>query len=66
MIEYSVDIDITDNAGRTSLFEAIENNKITVTRLLVTNGTRVDITDYSGHTPLYCAARDGTNKSLRF
>jgi len=30
MIEYSTDLDIPDNAGRTPLFEAIEHNMITI------------------------------------
>jgi len=35
MIEYSVDLDIPDNAGRTPLFESIEHNMITISWLLV-------------------------------
>jgi ankyrin repeat protein len=59
LIENSVDLDISDNAGRTPLFEAIEGKAEKIIQLLIKNGSKIDATNYCGHTPLFCAAKDG-------
>lgn len=65
MIDHSVDLDIPDNAGRTPLFESIEHNMITISRMLINKGVWVNVADFSGHSPLYCAVRDGNETITR-
>lgn len=62
--------EIADNAGRTPLFEAIENNaSIDIIRLLLKKrskksseggfGCKVNVLNYNGQTPLFSAVREG-------
>lgn len=68
--EHGVDmlsaIEIPDNAGRTAVFEAIDNHEDPellrmFTRSRKDNGfeAKVNITNYNGQTPLFSAAREG-------
>ena len=59
LIDQQIDMDIADNAGRTPLFEAVENNLENIVELLLKFKANPNITNYSGHTPLFCAAREG-------
>lgn len=76
LIEYGVDvysaIEIADNAGRTPIFEAIDNNvSINMIRLLINKrnkdgfGAQVNIVNYNGHTPLFSAVREGNEEIIR-
>ena len=70
MIEHGVDvhsaIEIADNAGRTPIFEAIDNNvPVDMIRLLILKkangggfGAQVNIVNYNGQTPLFSAVRE--------
>jgi ankyrin repeat protein len=59
LIEFSVDFDVADNAGKTPLFEAVDSDQEGMALILLKMGARVNCTNYYGHTPLYYAARDG-------
>ncbi len=59
-------IEIADNAGRTPLFEAVDNGcDPDLLRLLIRKkskggfGAKVNIINYNGYTPLYSATREG-------
>ncbi len=59
-------IEIADNAGRTPIFEAIDNNvSVEIIRLLTRKrnkgglGARVNVLNYNGQTPLFSAVREG-------
>lgn len=63
-------IEVSDNAGRTPLYEAIDSNaSASLVSFLIRKrqaggfGARVNVTDYNGHSPLYCAVRE-TNFEL--
>jgi len=74
LIEEGIDvqaaIEVADNAGRTPLYEAIDNNaSASLVSFLIRKrqaggfGAKVNVTDYNGHSPLYCAVRE-TNFEL--
>lgn len=67
-------IEIADNAGRTPIFEAVDNNvSPDLLRLLIKKrqkkgneggfGAKVNVLNYNGQTPLFSAVREG-NMSL--
>lgn len=68
--EYLSAIEIADNAGRTPLFEAIDNNApADLVRLLLTKrakkaaeggfGMNANVLNYNGQSPLFSAVREG-------
>lgn len=70
LLEHGVDvhsaIEIPDNAGRTPVFEAIDNhdnpeilNLLAKPRKEGGFGAKVNIMHYNGQTPLFSAAREG-------
>ena len=59
-------IEIPDNAGRTPIYEAIDNHDTPDMLLLITKSrkeggfdAKVNIMNYNGQTPLFSAAREG-------
>lgn len=59
-------IEIPDNAGRTPIFEAVDNLENPDILLLLTRdrahggfGAKVNIMNYNGQTPLFSACREG-------
>ena len=76
LIEHGVDIysaiEIADNAGRTPVFEAIDNNvSADIIRLLTRKrkdggfGAKVNVLNYNGQTPLFGAVREGNLESVQ-
>eukprot|EP00347_Sterkiella_histriomuscorum_P001332 403372439 len=76
LIEHGVDvysaIEIADNAGRTPIFEAIDNNCTTELMRFLTKkrgkggfGARVNVLNYSGQTPLFSAVREGNMENIQ-
>ncbi len=76
LIEYGVDvysaIEIADNAGRTPIFEAVDNNVSADMIRLLTNkrsksgfGAKVNLLNYNGQTPLFSAVREGNMDIIR-
>jgi ankyrin repeat protein len=70
LLEHGVDvhsaIEIPDNAGRTPIYEAIDNHDTPDLVLMITKSrkeggfdAKVNIMNYSGQTPLFSAAREG-------
>lgn len=70
MLEHGVDvlstIEIPDNAGRTPIFEAVDNHDSAEIIELLTKGkklggfeAKVNIMNYNGQTPLFSACREG-------
>jgi len=71
-LETTQAVEIADNAGRTPLFEAVENNAGTdIIRMLVRKrgenglGAKVNVLNYRGQTPLYSAVREGNMQVVR-
>ena len=75
LIEHGVDIysaiEIADNAGRTPIFEAIDNNcSAEMLRFLTKKrgkggfGARVNVLNYSGQTPLFGAVRESNLENV--
>lgn len=75
LIEHGVDvysaIEIADNAGRTPIFEAIDNNcNAEMLRFLTKKrskggfGARVNVLNYTGQTPLFGAVREGNMENI--
>lgn len=69
-------IEIADNAGRTPLFEAVENmteesKDLTLLNLLMAAknengfGANPNVCNYSGQTPLYSAVRQGSERAVK-
>ncbi len=65
-------IEISDNAGRTPLFEAVDNHiDPKIISILVKKksqggfGAKVNVVNYNGQTPLYAVAREGDLESLK-
>lgn len=69
-------VEIADNAGRTPLFEAIDNNAPPeLVRLLLTKrakkgveggfGMNANVMSYNGQTPLFSAVREGNMELIR-
>jgi ankyrin repeat protein len=52
-----LDLDITDDSGRTFLSLAVENGHTMIVRLLLEHGVRVDSRDSLGQTPLWWAIK---------
>jgi ankyrin repeat protein len=83
LLEHGVDvysvIEVADNAGRTPIFEAVENmledfettsaveiiNILTRKKALNGFGAKVNILNYQGQTPLFSAAREGNIEAVR-
>jgi ankyrin repeat protein len=83
LLEHGVDIysviEVADNAGRTPIYEAVENmlkdlettsaveiiNIITRKKALNGFGAKVNILNYQGQTPLFSAARRGNIEAVR-
>lgn len=64
-------IEIADNAGRTPIFEAIDNNvSAEMIRFLTKKrskggfGARVNVLNYNGQTPLFGAVREGNLENI--
>jgi len=68
--EFGVDvhsaIEIPDNAGRTPIFEAVDNHETSEIVSLLTSDrkkggfdAKVNIMNYNGQTPLFSACREG-------
>ncbi len=75
LIEHGVDvysaIEIADNAGRTPIFEAIDNNAtLNMIRLLITKrsnggfGANANVINFNGQTPLFTAVREGSIETV--
>ena len=66
-----MDFNLRDLANRSPIFEAIENDdgsaqsRQTIA-VLVESGALVDVTDCTGHTPLFCAVRSGNETLAHF
>ncbi len=70
-------IEIADNAGRTPIFEAVENNaNADLMRLIIKKrnkksaaesglGAKVNVLNYNGQTPLFSAVREGNMEIIR-
>ena len=65
-------IEIPDNAGRTPIYEAIDNHETPELLLLITKprkqggfDAKVNIMNYNGQTPLFSAAREGNIEVVR-
>ena len=65
-------IEIADNAGRTPIFEAIDNNVSAEVLKFLTRkrskggfGASVNVANYNGHTPLYAAVREGNFDNIK-
>jgi ankyrin repeat protein len=66
-------IEIADNAGRTPLFEAVENEDPSMDMIkILTNkksengfGANPNVINYSGQTPLFSAARSGSFEAVK-
>ena len=56
LLEMGFDTNAVDGEGRTVLHEAIRTRDVRLTRLLVSKGADVQLTDRRGNTPLYMAA----------
>ncbi len=83
LLEHGVDvysvIEVADNAGRTPIFEAVENmledlettsaveiiNIITRKKAQNGFGAKVNILNYQGQTPLFSAAREGNIEAVK-
>ena len=74
--EFGVDmlsaIEIPDNAGRTPIYEAIDNHEDPEIIRLLTKArkdggfeSKVNITNYNGQTPLFAAAREGNVEMVK-
>lgn len=74
--EFGVDmlsaIEIPDNAGRTPIYEAIDNHEdpgilhfLTKPRKDGGFEAKVNISNYNGQTPLFAAAREGNIDSVK-
>ena len=74
--EFGVDmlsaIEIPDNAGRTPIYEAIDNHEDPEIIRLLTRPrkdggfeSKVNITNYNGQTPLFAAAREGNVEMVK-
>ena len=64
-------IEIADNAGRTPIFEAVDNNgSADIIRLLTRKrskggfGAAVNVINYNGQTPLFSAVREGNLETI--
>jgi hypothetical protein len=69
-------IEIADNAGRTPLFEAVENmsenneSSLQIIKILTNRknengfGANPNVVNYSGQTPLFSAARSGSLEAV--
>jgi len=75
LLQHGIDvysaIEIADNAGRTPIFEAVDNHiDSKITSILVKKkteggfGAKVNVVNYNGQTPLYAVAREGDLESL--
>ena len=60
----SADVNARSSSGRTSLFDAIYNNRIKVANLLINNGADVNARSNYGQTPLFNAKNVNTAKLL--
>ena len=70
-------IEIADNAGRTPIFEAVDNNaSLELMRMIIKKrvkkntsegglGAKVNVLNYNGQTPLFSAVREGNMELIR-
>ncbi len=76
LVEHGVDvnsaIEIADNAGRTPIFEAVDNNVDSdILKMIVRKRTKgglqakVNVINYNGQTPLFSAVREGNMENIR-
>ncbi len=74
--DISSGIEIADNAGRSPIFEAIDNNvSEELLRLLIKKrqkkgaeggfGAKVNVLNYNGQTPLFSAVREGNVEHIK-
>lgn len=74
--DISSGIEIADNAGRTPIFEAIDNNvSEELLQLLIQKkqkkgaeggfGAKVNVLNYNGQTPLFSAVREGNMEQMK-
>lgn len=75
-MDISSGMEIADNAGRTPIFEAVDNNSSgDLIRMMIKKrqkkaaeggyGAKVNVLNYNGQTPLFSAVREGNMEHIR-
>ncbi|WP_428024407.1 ankyrin repeat domain-containing protein [Arcobacter sp.] len=66
LIDSGLDINATDEKGKTLLFELVHKRKIEGVKILLKNGVNIDHEDSLGKTPLSIAASNADGMMIRF